>query len=158
MNDIKFEHDDDKLFIKALLRSAKETNTLYSCGQTIEDIYKKCLISRKSHPTESIYNNAMYWAVDCGLYKADIIYKSLLSSSIDKDKLAKSDIVEIRRILGLYFSNIIKTKKLFKDMFALDMIGLAAKKFELKIPCLKDVNFIIDSLNKYKDVINELPL
>ena len=43
-------------------------------------------------------------------------------------------------------------------MFALDMIGLAAKKFELKIPCLKDVNFIIDSLNKYKDVINELPL
>ena len=67
-NVIKFEHDDDKLFIKALLRSAKETNTLYSCGQTIEDIYKKCLISRKTHPTESTYNNAMYWAVDCGLF------------------------------------------------------------------------------------------
>ena len=100
----------------------------------------------------------MYWAVDCGLYKADIIYKFLLSSSIDKDKLAKQDIIELRRTLGLFFSNIIKTKKLFKDMFALDMIGLAAKKFELKIPCLKDVNFIIDSLNKYKDVINELPL
>lgn len=157
MNDIKFEHDDDKLFIKALLRSAKETNTLYSCGKSVKDIYQKCLISRKSHPTETMYSNAMYWAVDCGLYKADIIYKFLLPSLIDKDKLTKYDIAEIRRILGLFFSNIINNKKPFKDIYALDMIGLAAKKFELKIPCLKDVNFIIDSFNKYKDVMNKLP-
>ena len=158
MNDIKFEHEEDELFIKVLLRSAKETNVLYSCGQSIKDIYKKCLISRKSHPTESMYTNAMYWSGDCGFYNADIIYKILLISSIDKDKLEKNDIKELRRILGLCFSSITNNKKLFKYIYALDLIGLAAKKFELEIPCLKDANFIIDSLNKYEDVIDKLPL
>ena len=158
MNDIKFEHDEDKLFIKVLLRSAKEANLLYSCGQSIKDIYTRCLISRKTHPTEYMYSNAMYWAGDCGFYNADIIYKILLISSIDKDKLEKNDIKEIRRILGLCFSSITHNKKLFKYIYALDLISLAAKNFELEIPCLKDSNFIIDSLNNYKDVIDKLPL
>ena len=158
MNDIKFEHDEDKLFIKVLLRSAKETNILYSRGQTIKDIYQKCLISRKSHPTETMYGNAMYWAVDSGLYKADIIYKLLLISSIDTDKLAKENIMEIKRILSLLFSHIFSNKKPFEDIYILDMIGLSAKKLGLEIPCLKDTSFIIDSFNKYKDVINKLPL
>ena len=100
----------------------------------------------------------MYWAADCGFYNADIIYKILLISSIDKDKLEKNDIKELRRILGLCCSSIINNKKLFKYIYTLDLIGLAAKKFELEIPCLKDANFIIDSLNKYKDVIDKLPL
>ena len=160
MNNIKFEHNEDKLFIKALLRSAKEANVLYINGQTIKDIYKRCLMSRKGHPSESIYSNAMYWATDSGFYNADFIYRILLISSIDKNKLTKSDIIDFRRILCRFFSNAFNNNlaKLLKNIYVLDMFDLAANNLELENPYAKDVNFIIDSLNKYKDVINKLPL
>ena len=137
MNDIKFEHDDDKLFIKALLRSAKETNTLYSCGQTIEDIYKKCLISRKTHPTESTYNNAMYWAFDCGFFNVNIMYRLLLISSIDKNRLTENDIMNFKLILCRLLSN--ATPKLLKNIYVLDLFNLAAKNIGIKTPFVEEI-------------------
>ena len=137
MNDIKFEHDEDKLFIKALLRSAKETNTLYSCGKSVKDIYQKCLISRKSHPTETMYSNAMYWAVDSGLSSADIIYRLILISLIDKNRLTENDIMNFKVILYRLSSNV--TPKLLKNIYVLDLFNLAAKNLGVKTPFVEEM-------------------
>ena len=137
MNDIKFEHDEDKLFIKALLRSAKEANVLYMINnQTVKDIYKKCLRFRKTHPTESIYFNAMYWAVDCGFYNADIIYRLILISLIDKNRLTENDIMNSKVILYQILSNV--TPKLLKNIYVLDLFDLAAKNLEVKTPFVEE--------------------
>ena len=151
MNDIKFEHDDDKLFIKALLRSAKEANVLYIINdQTVKDIYEKCLRCRRCFPSQSIYNNAMYWAFDCGFFNVNIMYRLLLISSIDKNRLTENDIMNFKLILCRLFSN--ATPKLLKNIYVLDLFDLAAKNLGIKPPFVEDTNFMIDRLKKYKNV------
>ena len=138
MNDINFEHDDDKLFIKALLRSAKEANVLYMINnQTVKDIYKKCLRFRRSFPSESIYFNAMYWAVDSGLSSADIMYRLILISLIDKNRLTENDIMNFKVILYRLSSNV--TPKLLKNIYVLDLFNLAAKNLGVKTPFVEEM-------------------
>ena len=147
MNDIKFEHDDDKLFIKALLRSAKEANVLYIINdQTVKDIYEKCLIFRRCFPSQSIYNNAMYWAFDCGFFNVNIMYRLLLISSIDKNRLTENDIMNFKLILCRLLSN--ATPKLLKNIYVLDLFDIAAKNLGIKPPFVEDTNFMIDRLKK----------
>ena len=138
LKDIKYERKEDEIVLKIFFRCIKEEICFKEKYKSLkalisnDNIMKRCINSRRSHPNEPFLINITYWPSDIGYELSTSTRLLYLSMLINKFKLKNGDngahkiFAEFENYFSCTESSIINIKEAFSTYQ--HEIKLAARK------------------------------